>query len=181
MFEIYLKSVGRGANLILNVPPDGRGLITKYDSASLMGFKKLREESFGGDLSKSVRQYFVSNREKSITRDLDNKNENYFEPITNPETQSIGIDYNEPTKINCIVLKENLIDGQNCAKFTIRLFGKNGDAINEISGTTIGHKRILTFPEEEVSSLRFSVDEQKYPTKISSIKTYLIDGKLVIK
>ena len=179
LFEIYLKSVGRGANLILNVPPDGRGLITKYDSASLMGFKKLRDESFGNDLSKKALQYFVSNHKKSITKDLDDENKNYFEPITNPQTQSIGIDYNGPTKINCIVLKENLIDGQSCAKFTIKLYDKTSELINEISGTTIGHKRILTFPEQEVSSIHFSVDKQKEPTKISSIKTYLVDDKLI--
>ena len=179
LFEIYLKSVGRGANLILNVPPDGRGLITKYDSASLMGFKKLREESFGDDRSKNVRQYFVSNHKRSITKEMDEGNKNYFETITNPHLQSIGIEYNEPTKINCIVLKENLIDGQNCAKFTIKLYGKNSELINEISGTTIGHKRILTFPEEEVSSVHFSVEEQKEPTKISSIKTYFLDEKLI--
>jgi alpha-L-fucosidase len=52
LFEIYLKSVGRGANLILNVPPDQRGLFTSYDSAALMGFKKLRDESFANDVSK---------------------------------------------------------------------------------------------------------------------------------
>lgn len=27
LFDLYLKSVGRGANLLLNVPPDSRGLI----------------------------------------------------------------------------------------------------------------------------------------------------------
>lgn len=181
LFEIYLKSVGRGANLILNVPPDGRGLITKYDSASLMGFKTLREEIFEDNLAENTLQYFVSSDKKSITKDLDNANENYFEPITNPQIQYIGIDYNEPVKINCIVLKENLTGGQNCAKFTIKLYDKNNQLIKEIFGTTIGHKRILTFPEEGVSSLHFSVNEQKEPTKIVSIKTYLIDKRLIEK
>jgi alpha-L-fucosidase len=29
LFDIYLSSVGRGANLILNIPPDRRGLINE--------------------------------------------------------------------------------------------------------------------------------------------------------
>ncbi len=29
LFELYLKSVGRGANLLLNIPPDRRGLIQR--------------------------------------------------------------------------------------------------------------------------------------------------------
>lgn len=80
-----------------------------------------------------------------------------------------------------MVLKENLAKGQHCAKFTITLFGKDRKAIKQISGTTIGHKRIVTFPEEEVSSIQFTVDEQKAPTIISSIQTYLIDEHLVEK
>ena len=181
LFGIYLKSVGRGANLILNVPPDRRGLITKYDSASLIGFKNLREESFGNDLSKNAKQYFISNQKKSITKKLEDENENSFETIIHPDLQSVLIDYNGPAKVNCIVLKENLADGQHCAKFTIKLFGENGEAIKEISGTTIGHKRILTFPEVDVNSIQFFVDEQKAPTKISSIKTYLVGEELLEK
>ncbi len=42
LFEIYLKSVGRGANLILNVPPDRRGLFTRYDSTCTDGFQKIK-------------------------------------------------------------------------------------------------------------------------------------------
>ncbi len=170
LFEIYLKSVGRGANLILNVPPDARGLITKYDSASLMGFKKLRDESFSNGLSKNSRKFFVSDNKESVTKKLNNVNDNSFETITNPNLQSIRIDCNEPTKINCIILKENLEKGQNCAKFTLRLFDKNHEVIREISGTTIGHKRILTFPETEVNSIGFSINEQEALQKFLHLK-----------
>jgi alpha-L-fucosidase len=179
LFEIYLKSVGRGANLILNVPPDRRGLITKYDSASLIDFKKLREKSFGNDLSKHAHQYVVSDQKKTVTKKLVDESENSFETIANPGSQSIHIDYNEPEKINCIVLKENVADGQHCAKFTISLLDKNEAVIKKISGTTIGHKRILTFPGEAVKWVVFSVDEQKGPTRISGFKTYLINRELI--
>jgi alpha-L-fucosidase len=181
LFEIYLKSVGRGANLILNVPPDRRGLITKYDSASLVDFKKLREKSFGNDLSKNAHQYIVSGQKKSVTKKLADESENSFETISNPGLQSIHIDYSEPAEINCIVLKENVADGQHCAKFTISLLDKNQAVIKTISGTTIGHKRILTFAEEEVSCVVFSVDEQKGPTRISGFKAYLINKNLIEK
>jgi alpha-L-fucosidase len=43
LWELYLKSVGRGASLLLNVPPDRRGLIHENDRATLAAFgKKLR-------------------------------------------------------------------------------------------------------------------------------------------
>ncbi len=36
LFTLYLKSVGRGSNLLLNVPPDREGLIDAHDSAALV-------------------------------------------------------------------------------------------------------------------------------------------------
>ena len=181
LFEIYLKSVGRGANLILNVPPDRRGLITQYDSASLMGFKELRLQSFANDLSKNGRQYFIYNKKPFPVRELNTGNSQSYETITMTESQSIEIAFNQPEKMNCIVLKENLTNGQNCAKFTIQLLDKNHEIIRKIDGTTIGHKRIITFPDTEADFINLSIDAQKGFTKITEMRAYLVDEKLTEK
>jgi len=52
LMDIYMKSVGRNSNLLLNVPPDRRGLIHENDVAALLGFRKLREATFGRELAK---------------------------------------------------------------------------------------------------------------------------------
>ncbi len=44
LLGIWFDSVGRGANLILNVPPDRSGRIREPDVQSLLGFRKLRDE-----------------------------------------------------------------------------------------------------------------------------------------
>jgi len=46
LMDIWMGSVGRGANLILNVTPDRRGLIPAEDSIRLMEFKAAREALF---------------------------------------------------------------------------------------------------------------------------------------
>jgi alpha-L-fucosidase len=181
LFEIYLKSVGRGANLILNVPPDTRGLINPHDSAALMGFMKLRQESFANDISKKGIVYFDNNNKETVSKKLGDNNREIFETFTAPASQSVEIRLNHPEKINCIVLEENLEGGQHCAAFTIQLKDKNNQVVKTIQGTTIGHKRILTFSESEVNSIRFAVNEQKAPTRISSVKTYLVNEAIVEK
>ncbi len=50
LMELYYRSVGRGAGLLLNVPPDRRGLLDDHDVASLEGFRRdatqhVRDES----------------------------------------------------------------------------------------------------------------------------------------
>jgi len=41
LFEIYLSSVGRGSTLLLNIPPDQRGLFHEKDIESLKGYKRI--------------------------------------------------------------------------------------------------------------------------------------------
>lgn len=43
LFQVWFESVGRSANLILNVPPDRSGRIREPDIASLNGFRELRD------------------------------------------------------------------------------------------------------------------------------------------
>jgi alpha-L-fucosidase len=47
LIDLYYKSVGRGANLLLNVPPNRDGLIGAEDAASLKAFGAWRRATFG--------------------------------------------------------------------------------------------------------------------------------------
>ncbi len=180
LFDLYLKSVGRGANLLLNVPPDRKGLIHSTDSAALVGFKKLREESFKNNLAKSGKGYFISDKGmKNIPALNDGKIET-TQTILNDNLETTGVFFSKPVSIDCIVLKENIPQGQNCAKFTLLLM--NGDKeVQKIEGTTIGRKRILTFPKVGVNKISLAIQDQKSPTQLSEIECYLIREKLIEK
>jgi len=181
LFEIYLKSVGRGANLILNVPPDGRGLITQYDSAALLGFKNLRKKSFENNLAKKASGYLITKNVKIGTKNLNDGNNKSSESIIHADLQSMGVKFKQPQKINCIVLKENLLNGQHCIKFKILLLNEKQGLIKEIDGTTIGHKRIITFPETKARSIKLVIEEQKGVTSIGGIEAYRINNNLIEK
>lgn len=47
LMDLYERSVGHNASFLLNVPPDRRGLIHENDVKALMGFKKLRDATYG--------------------------------------------------------------------------------------------------------------------------------------
>jgi alpha-L-fucosidase len=51
LLEIYLTSVGRGSTLLLNVPPDRRGLIHENDVAALKQWRALLDETFKTNLA----------------------------------------------------------------------------------------------------------------------------------
>lgn len=179
LFDIYIKSVGRGANLLLNVPPDTRGLINPNDSAALMGFLKLRKESFANNLLAKSSFYIINDNLKKSTSKTNDGNRSTFETISKPSAQSIVSRLNKPRTINCVVLEENLVAGQQCAAFKIELRDGQDQVIREIEGTTIGHKRIQTFPEAEAQSIVLKILDQKNPTRIAEIAAYRIDERLV--
>ena len=181
LFDLYLKSVGRGANLLLNVPPDNRGMISENDSAALMDFKMIREKNFEKNISREGIGYYIPHNGRRPAPGINDGDPDSFEIIPIPELMSMGIEFKSPQLINCIVLKENIASGQNCKKFRLLFMNKEHELIKELNGTTIGNKRIISFPTVSISIVGFSVIDQKAATKISEIETYLIDEKLVEK
>jgi alpha-L-fucosidase len=154
-------------------------LIHENDSASLIGFKKLLNENFGRNLALTGRGYFIPHIGKRFTPRLNDGKVNSYEKIALIDLQKIGLEFKKPQKINCIVLKEFLSEGQRCKEFSLLLSNNKYQLIKDISGTTIGTKRILTFPAVEVSKISLSVKDQKAATAISEIEAYLIDEKLI--
>ncbi|MGI8950268.1 MAG: alpha-L-fucosidase [Chitinophagaceae bacterium] len=183
LFNIYLKSVGRGANLLLNVPPDRRGLINEHDSAALIDFKKLRDESFEEDLLKNA-TIEIRNADKifSTNKLTDNNDESFerFEISNQNNASGIYVKFQKPMQLNCIILKEPIQLGQRIKSANILL--KNHDQIvKEINITTVGKKRIVTFPAIETKEILIKITGTKATPLISEIAAYLIDDNLVEK
>ena len=177
LFDIYLKSVGRGANLILNVPPDPRGLISPYDSAALMGFAKLRQESFGNSLLKKKHriQIFDGNTEQ----DSNDSKSIIFEPGNKYKEQRLQIKFDDEQIINCIRLNERIQNGQQIKSFSIKLYDKNFTLIYNNTYTTIGHQRILSFPAKKIKYIEVRILDAKQSPVINGIDVFRIPEKLV--
>ena len=157
LFDLYLKSVGRGSTLLLNVPPDRRGLINENDSIALIGFKKLRDQNFSKPLGSKT-----------------------FTTSSHVDNSMYQLKLGKAASVNCIVLKEPIQAGQKIKSFTV-LFKKGNEMVKEISGTTIGRKRILSFPSVEADAIVVTIVESKPKPAISDIKAYSIDESLIEK
>jgi alpha-L-fucosidase len=55
LLDIYYKSVGRGAGLNLNLPPDRRGRIHENDVRSLQEFRRVLDATFARNLAKGAK------------------------------------------------------------------------------------------------------------------------------
>lgn len=180
LFELYLKSVGRGSNFLLNVPPDRRGLINENDSIALMEFKKLRDQNFTNNLLQDAKAYWEINEDAFLQDSVSYR-------MFDKKSQAYGINSNGFTvqlpkekSVNCIVLKEAIHLGQTVEKFNIELYN-NDKQVGEINGTTIGRKRILTFPVQTITSFKVILHDRFGNDNVSGVAAYLIDQGLVEK
>ncbi len=181
LFQLYLKSVGRGANLLLNVPPDRRGLINEKDSVALIGFNKLRKESFKKNFIKDADAFVISGDSIKSRGLVNDDNSRTFGIISNIKFQFVRIKLKQSQKINCLVLKEYLKNGQNCKNFKLSLMNEKYEITREIRGSTIGNKKIITFPITSISIIELSIIDQNKATAISEMGSYLIDENLIEK
>ena len=173
LLNLYLKSVGRGANLLLNVPPDERGLINEKDSAALMGFKKLRDESFAKNVLEHALFSFNENAIDYKNTLLGDHDENTFIKPGIGNDSGFTYTFSKPEMLNCIELQEPIRNGQRVKSFSIFLKLIDGN-IKEIKGTTIGHKRMLTFSKAMVQSFSVVIHSSKGEPLISEMKAYII-------
>jgi alpha-L-fucosidase len=182
LFQLYLKSIGRGANLLLNVPPDRRGKFHANDSAALVGFGKLRVHNFKENLAITGNGYFIHHEEKKVATVLNDANYRSSELVALNHLNSLGLEFGSPKKINCIIISEDLTNGQACSKFHITFLNTKKELLKEITGTTIGRRRIITFPViDNVSSINLVIEEQKKATTIAELEVYLINTSLIEK
>ena len=146
LFNLYLKSVGRGANLLLNVPPDGRGLINENDSAALIGFRKLKESNFGYNRARNAQGYFFTHGGAMKVAFLnDGNSDKGIHNMDMVHEQFCFLEFKKEEKINCIILREGIIKGQYCDSFEVVLTNNKDEILRKVVGTTIGNKRIMNY------------------------------------
>lgn len=171
LFNLYLRSVGNGGNLLLNVPPDRTGRIHPADSASLVGFRKLRDAAFAKDLLQNAHISSPSSK-KNITTLTDRNIQTYW-ASAQKENSTLLVTLPKKTTVNTLVLEEMISYGQRVSAFTIESF--DGEAFKTVfTGTTIGRKKIARFPEQETTQLRIVIQQAKAAPVLRSISAYQI-------
>ena len=180
LMKLYLKSVGRGATLLLNVPPDRRGLIHEADSAALMSFKQLRQEYFKENLAWRVPVTVSASRPGFLPMVMtDEFRFSYWVTPAGVDTVSIELDLGAMKSFNTILLQEYIELGQRIKSFTVQV--DDGYGYKPVaSGTTIGYKRILQFPEVYARKVKVTITDSKAPPTLSVIHVFDCPELLVL-
>lgn len=175
LFNIYLTSVGRGSTLLLNVPPDRRGLLHENDVNALRGFKALLDDAFNKDLTTEANltasEYRGKDQRYGPAMAVDDDEETYWTVDDDVTNASLQVEFDTPEDIHYVVIQEHIRLGQRVRAFDVEVW--NGDAWQKAAeGTTIGYKRIVAIDPVSTSRLRVNIRDARACPVISRIAVY---------
>lgn len=147
LLKIYFESVGRGANLILNVTPDRRGLIPEHDAAVLREWGAILKATFATDLASGAQR---TSEENAYTLDLGNA-----------------------VTFNVVSLREDLALGQRVDAFALDWW--NGTAWQEFAAaTSIGNRRLVQTSALTTSRVRLRITHASATPAIVEFGLFLL-------
>ena len=183
LLRIYYNSVGRNSLLLLNVPPDNRGLIPAEDSLRLMEFRAALDSIFAHDLAKNVKTICVSNFRRTNETDytgncyswrnsvfqepycgfslIDGNYDTYWATDDTVTTAWVEIQFYGPQIFNRVMLQEYIPLGQRVEKFHIEVEDENGNWRTIAEETTIGYKRIVLTETVTTKKVRVVIDQSR--------------------
>lgn len=184
LLDIYDQSVGRNTNLLLNIPPDTRGLIHERDAEVLRRFGAVIRRTFTTNLLKGAAASASNVRGDHANFDpanaVDGDGATYW--ATNDEVRraSITFELNAPTWCNRIDLREPIALGQRVRAFTVEV-NVDGAWQTVATGTTIGHRRILRYEAVRASSVRVTINDSRACPLLSEVGLYCAPPRVSIE
>ena len=173
LLKLYYSSVGRNSNLLLNVPPDRRGLLNEKDVEALIGFRELREKEFAVELAKlkNVKASAYRGRNYKPLNITDGNSETYWTVDDSKHTGYFIIELEQPLDVNIILIQEYIKLGQRVQEYSVDAFIDN-EWKRVVDGTTIGYKVIRKFPTITTEKIRVNIAKSKACPVISNVELF---------
>lgn len=175
LVDIYYKSVGRNGTLLLNVPPDRRGLFHETDVARLKAFGETIRATFANNFAANKPATASETRGEHPTYAAnlitDGDPATYWAPEDGTTSGWVEIDLGQPTTFDRMMLREPVRLGQRINAFRVEAWD-NGEWKPFANGTTVGYKRLLRFDPITTNKVRVVVERSLAVPLLSEIGLY---------
>lgn len=168
--DIYYTSVGMNSVLLLNIPPDKRGLIHENDVKHLQAWAEMRKQTFSHNY---LRKAVIKSKNGINTKHLTDGNDaTHFTTTGSDRVTSITFKLKGNSTFNVLALQENIRNGQRVEKFSAH-YDNNGTWKKFAEGTTIGYKRLLRFDNIRTKKIRIDIESSRLNPNLAEVGLYL--------
>lgn len=156
LMGLYYYSVGRGANLLINIGPDRKGLLPQKDTQRLLEF------------GREIRRRFSTPVLEISNFSSDNLKWHFS---TSEKEDTVMIDH--------AVIKEDLSQGEHVKRFRISVYPAPWSSlpVTVYEDYNIGHKAICHFPAICAKEVIFEILESEGEPVISGLDFYYVEGE----
>ena len=176
LMDIYFNSVGRNSLLLLNVPPNDKGLIADADVRRLREFRQALDQLSQVDLAQgaTLKASGVRGRDDRFGPEqvLDRDPETYWAPEEAENGGWIELRLKEPIRFNTVRMEEPIVLGQRVKSYRIEMrAGRTWRTVAK--GTTIGYRKLDRFSPVETARVRLVIEGARACPLISCFGLYL--------
>ena len=175
LLDIYYGSVGRNGPLLLNLPPDRRGLIHETDAQRMRNLGKVLRATFKDDLARgaSAKASNIRNNNPAYApaNTVDGDSNTYWITDDGVTAAIVEFDLGQEQTFNRAMLQEHIETGQRVEQFVLELWdGQNWKEFAK--GTTIGYKRILRFADVAARKVRLKITRSRVCPTLSNFALF---------
>jgi alpha-L-fucosidase len=168
LLTVYDATVGRGAQLMLGVAPDNRGLLPDSDVKRLEEFGAALRHREEGNLALKHRP-----TTPEAAAALDGDADTFWSAPSGSHRAQLEADFDSPVTFDHAVTTEWLNDGQRVEKYAIEAWdAKTAKWVRVAEGQAIGHKKIDAFPRVTATRVRLNILSSTADAQIREFQLY---------
>ncbi|MBY0164795.1 alpha-L-fucosidase [Cytobacillus firmus] len=145
VLDIYYRSVGHGATLLLNISPDNRGLLPEVDVERVIEFGDEIRRRFGQPVSQ-----------------------------TSGEGTELLLKLEHTQPVNHVIIMEDIAHGERVREYVLEAYSQ-GEWKELVRGSAIGHKKIDRFDTVETDQLRVRILSSVEQPLIRNLAAYHVE------
>lgn len=158
LFGMYEMSVGHGSNFLIDIGPDNRGLLPDADIKRILELGERIKAAYSKPIEFTAPE---KNGDTYTMSHIDVENDSW----AMPNTENLS---------NCVMLMEDLTNGQSIRSFSIYAYLPNykRKKVLVFEGKTVGHKVLCKFSPLRASKYEIVINEHDGDYRMRDIKVF---------
>lgn len=173
LIDIWYRTVGGNTTLLLNVPPDRRGLFHDTDVKNLKAMGDYIRKTFARNLAETAT--IIADKDDGIhTADAlkVDSYDAYYKPMDGENTATLTVKLEKVCDVTHVVIKEHIPMSQRVESYIIEAQLSDGTFRELARGTTIGYKKIEKFDAVSTDTIRIRITDSRVCPILSFVGVY---------
>ena len=173
LIDIWYRTVGGNSTLLLNIPPDRRGLFHENDVRNLKAMGDYIRKTFAVNLAANAvitadKDDGYHTADALATEDY----ESYYKPFDGENTATVTVKLDGVHEVTHVVMKEHIPMSQRVESFVVEALTEGGEWVEVTRGTIIGRRKIAKFDAIKTDTIRIRITDSRVCPILSFVGIY---------